>query len=290
MIHSKYLPFVHLIPVAFLFFDDFMSLSGGVSFGLLGDATKFHPWRIWSWRIGCYQGLISRMFVAVSMKEKDVLRKRSMWFEQMKIKENAWKWMKVLWRSWLRWQNSRWVVLEHVLMMRLETQLFSITFLCSASQKMSSVKTHRKRRKPRLTVAASVGLVAWVDGDFATASCFWGDAHENEVVQKNCMKFWDGRTVWQCHHAIIEALLVGPLEGGRLYFKSVTRYILTDGQQGWNNHLQITSLNPGARDDLLFDKSDRDISMLKKSSINYHENLSEHFTEREREKWLLFTA
>ena len=31
----------------FLVFDDFMSLfGGGVSFGLLGDATKSHPWRI----------------------------------------------------------------------------------------------------------------------------------------------------------------------------------------------------------------------------------------------------
>lgn len=73
IVHS----FFHFIPMAFLFFDDFMSLSGGVSVGLLGDATKSHPWRIWSWRIGCYQGLISRMFVAVSMKENDVLRKRA---------------------------------------------------------------------------------------------------------------------------------------------------------------------------------------------------------------------
>jgi len=26
------------------------------------------------------------------------------------------------------------------------------------------------------------------------------DAHENEVVQKNCMKFWDGRNVPLIHH------------------------------------------------------------------------------------------
>ena len=109
---------------------------------------------------------------------------------------------------------------------------------------------------------------------------FWGDAHENEVVQKNCMKFWDGRTVWPCDHAILETLVLGPLEGegnipgvyiqnslegegnilgklvtcgviqsynswpvrrGRSCSKSVIRYILTDDQQGWNNHLQITS-------------------------------------------------
>ena len=94
--------------------------------------------------------------------------------------------------------------------------LFYVSACFSFSKSVKSPASFafsRKRLKPRLIVAASVGLVVWVDGDFATLSCFWGDAHENEVVQKNCMKFWDGRTAWQCHHAIIEALLVGPLEG-----------------------------------------------------------------------------
>ena len=204
--------------MAFLFYDDFMSLSGGVSFGLLGDATKSHQWRIWSWRIGCYQGLISRMFVVVSMKENEAWRKGACDMSTWKSREMNESALANFALEELA-QMAKFKVGPSWACVDDETRVSAI-FHCffmfqhvSASQKMSSVKTHRKRRKPRLIVAATVGVVVWVDDDFATASCFWGDAHANEVVQKNCMKFWDGRTVWQSDHVILETPVVGPLEG-----------------------------------------------------------------------------
>lgn len=144
-------------------------------------------------------------------ERKRCIEEKSLWCEHMKIKGNEWKCLGKLCFGGVGSDGK--IQGGSVLSMFWWDSKPQLCLYVSASQKVSSVTTHRKRRKPRLIVAASVGLVVWVDGDFATASCFWGDAHENEVVQKNCMKFWDGRTVWQCDHAITETLVAGPLEG-----------------------------------------------------------------------------
>ncbi len=79
--------------------------------------------------------------LSVSMKENEAWRKGAFDIRRWKSgkipdeNELNMPWQALLWRSWLRWQNSRWVFLEHVLM-RLET---SAIFYVSASQKVSSL-------------------------------------------------------------------------------------------------------------------------------------------------------
>lgn len=80
--------------LCFMMFHDFLSLSKGVSFGLLGDATKSYPWRIWSWRSGCYQRLISRMLVTVRNNILTKMHEHVTWLAKFCIEtflEN-WRW------------------------------------------------------------------------------------------------------------------------------------------------------------------------------------------------------
>ena len=74
--------------------------------------------------------------------------------------------MNMPWRSWLRWQNSRWVFLDHVLM-RLETSAILMFQLLKKCQVSSLIHVSRKGLKPKLIVAASVGFVVLLDDDFA---------------------------------------------------------------------------------------------------------------------------
>ena len=229
-------------------------------------------------------------------ERKRSLEKRSMWFEQMKINGNEWKCLgklcfggvgsdgkiqggSVLSMCWW-WDSS----LSYFPLLFYVSACFSFSknVKCQDSQEKAEAKAYCRCLSRSCCLSCwrlcyCVLFLRW-------CSCKWSRAEElHEVLGwKECM------TKWPCHNRNSSCW---PVRRGRSYSTSVIRYILRDGQQGWNNHLQITSLNPGAWDDLLIDITDRDISMLNKTWLNYHKNISDSLCvllrERERSDFCL---